>query len=66
VDAAGEGADRLELVPSALLRVAYLIDSGDALGAQWSVGASVEEGGLAVDGVRFSRSIGLVIEAHAR
>jgi hypothetical protein len=54
------------LAPSGLLRVDLLLMAGTLLGADWWVGAALEERAVALRGARFSSSGGLLLEGRSR
>lgn len=60
------GSTQHDIVPSGLVRASYLFRAGEALGADWWLGAALEERAMSSSDVALARSIGLVVEGHSR
>jgi hypothetical protein len=60
------GYSQRNLAPSGLLRADFLLMAGTLLDADWWVGTAVEERAVALRGVRFSGSAGLLLEGRSR
>ncbi len=58
------GRTQVQLRPSVLARIALLVDTGEALGARWSIGLGLEESVQGICAPQHTGGLGLIVEAR--